>query len=85
MALLPQKLRILTFPQRINGNQLELRALVLPTQQLLNITTPFESTLNPGTMVDLPSFIKANLQLEIKTIKGLSGYPFTDPTFLDDG
>ncbi len=85
MALLPQKLRILTFPQRISGNQLELRVLVLPTQQLLNITSPFESTINPGTVVDLPAFIKARLQLEIKTIKGLSGYPFSDPTFLDDG
>jgi len=85
MALLPQKLRILTFPQRINGNQLELRVLVLPTQQLLNITSPFESTLNPGTVVDLPAFIKAGLQLEIKTLRGLSGYPFSDPSFLDDG
>ncbi|HTL07486.1 MAG TPA: hypothetical protein VL307_04480, partial [Chitinophagaceae bacterium] len=84
MALLPQKLRILTFPQRINGNQLELRALVLPTQQLLNITSPFESTLNPGTVVDLPAFIKAPLQLEVKTIKGLSGYPFSETANLDD-
>lgn len=85
MALLPQKLRILTFPQRINGDQLELRALVLPTQQLLNITSPFESKLNPGTVVDLPAFIKAPLRLRITTLKGLSGYPFSEAANLDDG
>src|ERR1700754_1042716 len=82
MALLPQKLRILTFPQRIHGDQLEVNALVLPTQQLLNQTAPFESQLNPGTLIQLPSFLNANLKLQLKTIRGLSAYPFSDDTLL---
>jgi hypothetical protein len=82
MPLQPEKLRILTFPQRINGSQLELNVLVLPTQNLLNWQPPFNSVLNPGNPVFLPGFIKADLQLEIKTIKGLSTYPFSDTTVL---
>ncbi|KKO19166.1 MAG: hypothetical protein L3J18_01525 [Candidatus Brocadia sp.] len=82
MPLQPEKLRILTFPQRVNDNQLELNVLVLPTQNLLNAQATFNSVLNPGNPVDLPKFIKANLQLEIKTIKGLSTYPFSDATVL---
>src|SRR5687767_7535100 len=82
MPLQPEKLRILTFPQRINGSQLELNVLVLPTQNLLNVQSMFNSVLNPGNPVDLPKFISANLQLEIKTIKGLSTYPFSDTTVL---
>ena len=83
MALAPEKLRILTFPQRINGNQLELNVLVLPTQRLMNDTSPFNSQLNEGGIVQLPSFLNANLQLEVKTIKGLSVYPFSDETVLN--
>lgn len=83
MPLQPEKLRILTFPQRIDGSQLELNVLVLPTQNLLNVQATFNSVLNPGTTVNLPAFIKANLQLQIKTIKGLSTYPFSDPTVLN--
>ncbi len=83
MTLAPEKLRILTFPQHINGNQLELNVLVLPTQRLLNDTSPFNSQLNEGAVVQLPSFLNANLQLEVKTIKGLSVYPFSDETILD--
>jgi len=82
MALAPEKLRILTFPQRINGDQLELNVLVLPTQQLLNQSSPFDSQLNQGTIVQLPSFLNANLELEVKTIRGLSTYPFSDETIL---
>lgn len=82
MPLQPEKLRILTFPQRINGSQLELNVLVLPTQNLLNVQASFNSVLNPGVPVNLPSFINANLQLEIKTIRGLSTYPFSDATVL---
>jgi hypothetical protein len=82
MPLQPEKLRILTFPQRINGSQLELNVLVLPTENLLYVPAPFNSVLNPGNPVDLPAFIKANLQLEIITIKGLSTYPFSDTTAL---
>ena len=49
MPLAPEKLRILTFPQRIEGDQLDVNALLLPTQRLLNVTAPFPSQLNPGT------------------------------------
>lgn len=83
MALAPEKLRVLTFPQRINGNQLELNVLVLPTQQLLNQSTPFNSQLTEGGVVQLPSFLNADLQLEVKTIKGLSTYPFSDEMVLN--
>ncbi|MEO6316668.1 MAG: hypothetical protein ABIU63_03590 [Chitinophagaceae bacterium] len=84
MPLLPERLRILTFPQRINGNQLEVNVLVLPTQRLLNDLAAFDSQLQQGTVVDLPSFIQHSPQLEIKIIKGLSAYPFSDPTVLED-
>ncbi|HYJ84610.1 MAG TPA: hypothetical protein VEW46_00975 [Pyrinomonadaceae bacterium] len=80
--LLPEKLRILTFPQRISGNQLELNVLLLPTQGLLNLQTPFPSQLNVGGSVDLPRFISANLQLEVTTLRGLSSYPFSKPASL---
>ncbi|HEX8000564.1 MAG TPA: hypothetical protein VF528_19445 [Pyrinomonadaceae bacterium] len=77
MALSTEKLRILCFPQRIKGDQLELNALLLPTQLLLNVQTSFDSQLNPGNTVMLPKFISANLGLEVKAIKGLSTYPFS--------
>ena len=83
MALPPEKLRILTFPQRINGNQLELNVLILPTQQLLNQSVAFNSQLTDGGVVQLPAFLNADLQLEVKTIKGLSTYPFSDDTVLN--
>lgn len=82
MALAPEKLRIFAFPQRINGDQLEVNVLLLPTQRLLNAQIAFNSQLNPGNTVDLPRFINANLSLEAKTISGLSSYPFSDPTVL---
>src|SRR5215207_4468911 len=82
MALSIEKLRILCFPQRIKGNQLELNALLMPTQRLLHEQTSFNSQLNPGDTVMLPKFISANLGLEVKAIKGLSTYPFSDLTAL---
>jgi len=82
MPLSPEKLRLLTFPQRIEGDQLTIHALLVPTQRLLNVTAPFPSQLNPGTTVELPNFITANLKLELKALKGLSSYPFSDPGVL---
>lgn len=79
MALAPQLLRILAFPQRIAGDQLEVNVLLLPTQRLLNFQQSFPG---PGGNVDLPDFISANLQLEARTIRGLSTYPFSDPIVL---
>jgi hypothetical protein len=78
MALSVEKLRILAFPQRINGDQLDLNALLLPTQNLLYVQAPFPGQLNPGTSVNLPKFISADLKLEVRAIKGLSTYPFSD-------
>src|SRR5262245_32689909 len=78
MALSITKLRILTFPQRINGDQLDLRVLLLPTQNLLYVQAPFPSQLSLGTTVSLPKFINADLKLEVKANKGLSTYPFSD-------
>ena len=80
--LAPQKLRILAFPQRVDGDQLGVNVLLLPTQRLLNFQESFPSNLNPGGNVDLPSFINANLELEAKLIRGLSTYPFSDETVL---
>ena len=60
MPLSIEKLRILTFPQRIAGRTLDLHVLLLPTQRLLNVLDPFPSQLNPGTTVELPRFIKAD-------------------------
>ena len=82
--LAPQKLRILAFPQRIAGDQLEVNVLLLPTQRLLNFEQAFPSQLNPGNNVDLPDFIDATLRLEAKVIRGLSTYPFSDPTVLSN-
>jgi hypothetical protein len=78
MTLSIEKLRILTFPQRINGDQLDVNALLLPTQRLLNLPASFPSQLNPGTNVQLPKFIAADLKLELKAIRGLSTYPFSN-------
>src|SRR2546427_2875933 len=78
MPLADQKLRILTFPQHIKGTKLDLHILLLPTQKLLNVLDTVASQLNPGTTVDLPRFITANLDMDVRTIKGLSTYPFTD-------
>ncbi|MGI8918048.1 MAG: hypothetical protein ACR2H6_05555, partial [Pyrinomonadaceae bacterium] len=84
MPLAKQKLRILTFPQRIAGRNLELNVLVLPTQRLLNDTIPFASELNPGSDINLPKFITADLQLRVNTIRGLSTYPFLDDKTLEE-
>lgn len=78
-----EKLRILTFPQHIKGDKLDLHILLLPTQNLLNARSPFASQLDAGATIMLPRFITANLGLEIITIKGLSTYPFSDGTVLD--
>lgn len=77
-----EKLRILTFPQRIAGNALEVRVLVLPTQGLLNLLADFPSHANPGTTVALPKFIGGSLGLELDAIQGVATYPFSDPTLL---
>src|SRR6266403_1786786 len=80
--LLKERLRILTFPQRITETHLELNALLLPTQRALNDLAAFPSRQNPGTFVDLPEFITADLKLQVKTIKGLSTYPFSSEVVL---
>ena len=85
MPLSTEKLRVLTFPQRIAGNALDLHALLLPTQGLLNMLDPFPSLLNPGGTVELPKFIKANLALAVDAISGLGSYPFSNPANLTDG
>jgi hypothetical protein len=77
-----EKLRILTFPQRIAGNALEARVLVLPTQGLLNLLADFPSHANPATTVELPKFIGGSLSLELDAIQGVATYPFSDPTLL---
>ena len=82
MPLALEKLRILTFPQHIEGDHLVINALLLPTQRLLNLTASFPSQLNPGTTVDLPNFITADFTLELKALQGLSTYPFSDPLVL---
>ncbi|MBD0326546.1 MAG: hypothetical protein ICV68_08940, partial [Pyrinomonadaceae bacterium] len=82
MALSIEKLRILCFPQRIDGDQLELNALLMPTQRLLTVQTSFDSQLNEGNTVQLPRFISANLGLEVKAIRGLSSYPFSSAAVL---
>ena len=84
MALAKEKLRILTFPQHISGDKLNLNVLLLPTQGLLNLEATFPSQLNPGSTVQLPKFISADLKLELKAIKGLSSYPFSDAAALTD-
>jgi hypothetical protein len=81
MALSIEKLRLLTFPQRIDGKRLDIRLLLLPTQRLLNVQAPFPSHLHPG-VVSLPKFIGAGLRVQLKTIRGLSTYPFSDPSVL---
>ena len=82
MPLAPEKLRILTFPQRIKGDQLSVNALLMPTQRLLNVTAPFPSQLNPGTNIQLPNFVGVTPKLELRAVKGLSSYPFSDSTVL---
>jgi hypothetical protein len=82
MPLAPEKLRIFAFPQRINGDQLEVNILLLPTQGLLNAQDPFSSQLSPGDTVQLPRFINADLSLEAKLIRGLSSYPFSSAAVL---
>ena len=85
MPLSTEKLRVLTFPQRIAGRALDLHVLLLPTQRLLNVLDPFPSVLNPGNTVELPKFIKANLTLSVDAISGLGSYPFSNPANLTDG
>src|ERR1041385_80869 len=84
MALAPEKLRIFAFPQRVEDNLLDVNVLLLPTQGLLNIQDGFASQLNPPGTVQLPRFIKADLELSMTTIKGMSSYPFSDPKVLKD-
>lgn len=84
MALNPEKLRILTFPQRIAGKQFEVNLLLLPTQRSLNQLLPFNSQLHPGNMVDLPKFISAIPKFQLRTIKGLSSYPYSDELVLNN-
>ncbi len=71
------KLRILTFPQRIEGTQLEVNVLVLPTTSSLNITIPFPSMDNPANTIQLPQFINAKPDLRLNLIAGVANYPFT--------
>jgi len=85
MPLSTEKLRILTFPQRIAGRKLDLHVLLLPTQRLLNVLDPFPSVLDPGNTVKLPKFIKATLKLSVDAISGLGSYPFSNPANLTDG
>ena len=85
MPLSTEKLRVLTFPQRIAGNALDLHVLLLPTQRLLNVLDPFPSVFTPGNTVELPRFIKANLALAVDAISGLGSYPFSNPANLTDG
>jgi len=85
MPLSTEKLRVLTFPQRIDGRALDLHVLLLPTQRLLNVLDPFPSVLNPGNSVHLPKFINANLDLSVDAISGLGSYPFSNPANLTDG
>lgn len=86
MPLAPEKLRIFAFPQRIDGDLLDVNVLLLPTQRLLNVQDDFSSQLDPGTTVRLPSFIKANLSLQATIIRGLSSYPFSDtPSLTAEG
>jgi hypothetical protein len=82
MQLAPEKLRILTFPQRIEGDLLSVNVLLMPTQRLLSLTAPFPSQLNPGTNIRLPNFIAVTPKLELRAVKGLSSYPFSDGTVL---
>jgi hypothetical protein len=82
MPLSIEKLRILTFPQRIAGRTLDLHVLLLPTQRLLNVLAPFPSQLNPGTTVELPRFIQADLRLVVDAISGLGSYPFSSAAVL---
>ena len=82
MALSIEKLRVLTFPQRIAGRTLDLRVLLLPTQRLLNVLDGFPSQLNPGATVDLPRFIGADLHLAVDAVSGLGSYPFSNPALL---
>ena len=84
MALNPEKLRILTFPQRIAGKQFEVNLLLLPTQRSLNQLMPFNSQLNPGNMVQLPKFISAKPKFQLRTIKGLSAYPYSTEFVLNN-
>ncbi len=80
-----EKLRILIFPQRINGRTLDLNILLLPTQRLLNALATFPSAGDPGTTVRLPRFISADLRLEVKAIAGLEAYPFSNAALLPPG
>jgi hypothetical protein len=79
-----EKLRILTFPQSIAGNVLDLRILLIPTQRLLYVQDDFPSQARPGTLISLPKFINARPTFNITTIRGLVGYPYEDlSTFKD--
>ena len=67
-----EKLRILTFPQRIDGRALNLNVLLLPTQALLNVLASFPSVANPAVAVRLPKFISASLGLDVQAMRGLA-------------
>jgi hypothetical protein len=80
--LAAEKLRILTFPQRIAGRHLEIRVLLLPTERLLSHLVDVPSQADPGTTVPLPAFLTGSLGLEMDAIQGLASYPFSDPALL---
>ena len=80
----PQKLRILTFPQHIAGKELEVNLLLLPTQRSLNHLITVNSQLHPGNTVNLPKFISAKPKFQLRAIKGLSSYPYTDELTLNN-
>lgn len=72
----PEKLRILTFPQRIDGTSFEVNVLVLPTTACLNNTVAFPQATNPAATIQLPQFINAQPDLRLNLISGLENYPF---------
>ncbi|WP_293676943.1 hypothetical protein [uncultured Phenylobacterium sp.] len=80
-----EKLRILVFPQRIDGRALDLNVLLLPTQRLLNVQDSFPSVADPAVTVRLPRFINASLGLEVQAIAGLKSYPYSNPALLPAG
>src|SRR6267154_2963058 len=84
MTLNPEKLRLLTFPQHITGKKFEVNLLLLPTQRSLNHLIPFVSQLRPGNMVTLPKFISAEPKFQLRAIKGLSSYPYSDELTLNN-
>ena len=81
MPLSIEKLRILTFPQRIAGRPLDLHVLLLPTQRLLNVLVAF-----PSQLIRAPRWScrrsSGDSLLEMDAISGLASYPFSNPALL---